>query len=118
MSLMFLENNTELLKIEPCEFRRVYTLDESLELKYSHSDIVVLLENGERGMIEIVQGMLNNGSYVIKTKPTDTTFDIRLTKSGSNCINWLKRIVFMTFPDLPTTDVYCLEVIRPSSISD
>ena len=119
MSIIFLQDNNELLKLEPCEFRRVYTLvPEDMELKYSHSDIVVLLENGERAMVEIVQGMLNNGSYVIKTNPTDTTFDIRLTKSGSNCINWLKRIIFMTFPDLPTTDYYCQEKIRPTSISD
>ena len=118
MSIMFLDNNTELLKIEPHEFRRVYTLDESLELKYSHSDIVVLLENGERAMIEIVQGLLSNGSYVVKAKPTDTTYDVRLTKSGTSCMNWLKRIVFMTFPDLPTIDVYSGEIIRPATSID
>ena len=107
MSIIFTQDSIELLKLKPHEFRRVYTIGDDQELKYSHSDVVVLLEN--------VQGMLNNGSYVIKTSPTAITFDIRLTKAGAACMNWLKKIIFMTFPDLPTTDLYCQEIIRPTN---
>ena len=114
MSVLFLRDSVELLKLEPQEFRRVYTIGDDHELKYSHSDIVVALDNGERSMVEIVQGMLNNGTYVVKTYPTNITFDLRLTKSGSTCVNWLKKIIFMTFPDLPTKDIYCQEIIRPT----
>ena len=114
MSLLFLQDGVELLKLAPLEFRRVYTIGDEQELKYSHSDVVVALENGERSMVEIVQGMLSDGSYIIKSHPTDIAFDVRLSKSGAACINWLKKIIFMTFPDLPTKDIYCQEIIRPS----
>ena len=115
MSIIFTQDSIELLKLKPHEFRRVYTIGDDQELKYSHSDVVVLLENGERAMVEVVQGMLNSGSYVIKTSPAAITFDIRLTKAGAACMNWLKKIIFMTFPDLPTTDLYCQEIIRPTN---
>jgi hypothetical protein len=114
MSILFFQDSIELLKLSPCEFRRVYTIGDEQELKYSHSDVVVVLENGERAMVEIVQGMLNNGTYVVRTSPTDITFDVRLTKSGAACVNWLKKIIFMTFPDMPTKDIYCQEIIRPT----
>ena len=116
MSIVFSKDGTELLKLIPSEFRRVYTIDieNNMELKYSHSDVVVLLENGSKAMIEICQGMLNSGSYVIKTEPCDVTFDIRLTKTGGSCMNWLKKIVFMTFPDLDCCDYYGNKEIESS----
>jgi len=114
MSIIFCQGSVELLKLEPCEFRRVHTIGDEHELKYSHSDIVVLLENGERVMIEVVQGLLKNGTYIIKTSPTDITFDLKLTQSGAACMNWLKKIIFMAFPDLRCCDMYCQEIIRPN----
>ena len=117
MSIIFLKDGTELLQLVPVEFQRVYTLrppDDETELPklgYSHSDIVVELENGSQAMVEICEGMLGNGSYVIKAQPTDTTFDIRITKSGS--MDSLKKIIFMTFPKLPTNDYYCENIIFP-----
>ena len=113
MSILFLKDGEELLKLFPSEFRRVYTLDSDRELKYSHSDITVLLENDSKAMIEICQGMLNNGNYVIKAQPTNVTFDFRLTKTGEECMNWLKKIIYMTFPDLATNDYYCQKQIKP-----
>jgi hypothetical protein len=114
-----MQGATELLVLRPIEFRRVYTLniedgnDESdIPLKYSHSDIVVSLENGERAMVEIVQGLLQNGSYIVKCLPTDMTFDFRHTQKGLESMNWLKRIVFMNFPDLNTADYYGQDKLR------
>ena len=116
MSILFSQDGTELLKLIPSEFRRVYTIDidNNMELKYSHSDVVCLLENGSKAMIEVCQGMLNSGTYVIKTLPTNVTFDIHLTKTGGSCMNWLKKIVFMTFPDLDCCDYYGNKEIESS----
>jgi len=112
MSFTILQDDgTEMLKLCPVEFRRVYTL--SLEenatekvVQYSHSDCLCTLGNGERVNVDIVQLLLNNGQYTVKTSPTDLTFSFRLRKSGVESILHLKKIIFMTFPDLPTVDVY------------
>ena len=113
MSLIFLKDSVELLELKPSEIRRVYTLDNVLAMEYSHSDIVVCLENGERAMVEIVQGLLTAGHYVVKTCPTDLTFDFRLTIQGTECMTHLKKIIFMTNPDLPCGDFYCQKKLKP-----
>ena len=110
MSFTILQDDgTELLKLCPVEFRRVYGL--SLEenatekrIQYSHSDCVCSLENGERVHVELVQGLLTDGQYTVKTSPTDLTFSFQLV--GAESISKLKKIIFMAFPDLPTVDVY------------
>jgi hypothetical protein len=114
MSILFSADSVELLKLEPYEFRRIYTLDNSIDIKYSHTDVVVLLENGERAMLEIIQGLLPEGSFVIKTLPTNLTFQLHMAKSGVSSMDWLKKIIFMTFPDLPCGDFYCQKKLRAS----
>lgn len=118
MSIVFLQGSVELLKLQPQEFRRVYTLDNKLSLEYSHSDIVVCLANGERAMVEIVQGLLSGGQYVVKTCPTNLTFDFRLTVQGTDCMTQLKKILFMTNPDLPCGDFYCQKRIEPRLVQE
>ena len=118
MSIVFLQGSVELLKLQPQEFRRVYTLDNKLSLEYSHSDIVVCLANGERAMVEIVQGLLSGGQYVVKTCPTNLTFDFRLTVQGTDCMNQLKKILFMTNPHLPCGDFYCQKRIEPRLVQE
>lgn len=112
MSFTILQDDgTEKLKLCPVEFRRVYTL--SLEenatekvVKYSHSDCLCTLGNGERVNVDIVQLLLGNGTYTVKTAPTDLTFSFRLKNNGVESIDYLKKIIFMTYPDLPVVDVY------------
>lgn len=113
MSIVYLQGGVELLELKPVEFRRVYTLDNEMSLEYSHSDIVVCLENGERAMVEVVQGLLTAGKYVIRTRPTDLTFDFRLATQGTDCMSHLKKIIFMTNPDMPCGDYYCQKKLEP-----
>ena len=115
MSILFLQGGVELLEFKPSEFRRVYTLDNDFSLEYSHSDVVVCLENGERAMVEVVQGVLSAGQYVVKTCPTNLTFDFRLMTEGTDCMRQLKKIIFMTHPDLPCGDFYCQNKLQPST---
>ena len=109
MSIIFRKDGTELLLVRPKEFRRIYTLnfaEGERQLEYSHSDVLIELENGAAAMLEIVQSQLNSGSYNLKFKPTETTIDYRLSKNGEESMKYLKRLVFMNFPDLATRDVY------------
>ena len=109
MSIFFNKDGTELMLIRPLEFRRVYTLEFSEAgetLKYTHSDVLIELENGESAMIEIVQAQLPLGRYHIKFLPTDCTFDFRLSKGGEESMLYLKKLVFMNYPNLKTRDVY------------
>lgn len=114
MSVLFLQGGMELFEFKPSEFRRVYTLDNEVSLEYSHSDLVVCLENGERAMVEVVQGLLSAGQYVVKTCPTNLTFDFSLVSEGTDCMCQLKKIIFMTNPDLPCGDFYCQKKLQPS----
>ena len=114
MSVTFLQDGTELLKIYPQSFRRVYTLDldNDADLKYSHSDVVIKLDNDAQAMIEIVQAMLPDGNYSLKMMPTEVTFVLRHKQKGIECMNWLKKLIFMNFPDLETSDMYGNEKLR------
>jgi exonuclease VII small subunit len=116
MSFTILQDGNELLKLCPKEFRRVYNLSfeentTTKMIKYLHSDCVCELENGERVHVETVQGLLEDGMYVVKTCPTNLTFPFRLEKKGVESISYLKKIIFMTFPDLPTNDVFRNETL-------
>jgi hypothetical protein len=118
MSITILQDGSELLKFQPKDFVRVYTLDiEKMEelpkIKYSHTDVIIQLDNESYAMIEVCQGLLNNGTYTIKTQPTDLTFILHMKKSGNGGIDWLKKIIFMTFPNLQIKDVYCNRKIKP-----
>ena len=59
-------------------------------MEYSHSDVLIELENGAAAMLEIVQSQLNSGSYNLKFKPTETTIDYRLSKNGEESMKYLK----------------------------
>lgn len=108
----------ELLKLHPVEFRRMYTLtfDHATHipsLEYSNTDCICRLDGSEATvMCEIVQGMMEDGTYVIKCSPSDLTFPFRLRKNGRDCIAYLKRIIFMNWPDLPNSNVYLNEKLQ------
>ena len=109
MSISIWKNDTELMKLEPLEFRRVYALTNGEEagvthLKYSHTDCICKLDDS-RVMVEIVQGLITeSGDYIIKSD-TNLEFKINLTKNVKS-LNYLKKIVFMLFPDITTIDMY------------
>ena len=58
-------------------------------------------------MVEVVQGLLNNGNYIMKILPADITIALKLTKHGNDCITWLKKVIFMSFPDLRLANSRC-----------
>lgn len=97
----------------PSVFRRVHVLcPNTLELKYSHTDLVVAVENGSDAMIEIVQGSLRSGNY--KIKMSGHTFNLHFSQQDAECINWIKKLVFACYPYLPVCDMYGNNVLRPS----
>ena len=84
-------------------------LDEGIgKLEYSHTDCIVELENEARAMVEIIQFLLREGSYIVRTMPTDVSFDFKLTKADK-CMNYLKKMIFMSNPDIETKDIYLNE---------
>jgi len=113
MSIIVRKDGNEVLLLKPAEFRRVYTLrcteGGDSHVEYSHTDVVVELENGHRAMLEIIQGLLPNGSVIIKMMPTEATFGFELSTKGTKGMAYLKKLIFMTFPDLTTKDVYLNE---------
>jgi len=112
MSIIFSKGNIELLLLRPLQFKRVHIMNlASGELEYSHTDCVVELENGSHAMIEIAQEMLKTGTYILKTMPTEATFNFKLSRSEES-IGYLKKIVFMAFPEIKTSDVYLNNDLR------
>ena len=114
MSITFSRDGNQLLNLRPLELRRVYSLNTEEDvptLKYSHTDVIVLLDNDAKAMLDICNGLLEDGRYVLETQPTDQTFDVRLRRSDS--LNRLKRIITMAFPSLLTRDYYGAKLIKP-----
>ena len=109
MSIVIRKDGVELLLLKPIEFRRVYTLnfDEGdTRLEYSHSDLIVELDSGAPAMAEIIQSQLNTGEYIVECMPTEATVGFKLSKNGTECMEYFKRLVFVNFPNLRTRDVY------------
>ena len=120
MSIQFLKGTTEVLILHPKEFRRIYEYiwdseNDRADLKYSHSDVVVHTESGAPAMIEIVQGLLCNGNYTVKMMPTGATFKLQHTQGGTESTEWLKKLIFMNFPDVKTGDYYCNNKLRSNT---
>lgn len=118
--LLFCHNGIEVFRCSPVEFRRVHTLNLAAEqwqqsLVYSHSDLVVTMANGQNVMIEIIQGLLKNSSYVMKIQPKDLSFDVVIEQDSTQCVNWVKKLVFMSCPDLTVKDMYCGKTIATES---
>lgn len=97
------------LRFTPVEMRRVHGLDihpSRIGLKYSHSDVVIQFENGSTAFLEAVTCILETATYTVKVEPTDISLSVYLSRSEPECINWLKRIVFSFFPDIPVRNTY------------
>ena len=108
MSIVISQNGEEKITLIPHQFRRVHVLKDG-QLKYSHSDCVCKLENLQLVHIELVGAVLSTGDYAIKILPSDLTFPLHFTRDSKECIDWIKRLVFINFPDLSVSDVYLNE---------
>lgn len=110
------DGNDVLFRCTPLRFRRIHCLCPSAttELQYSHTDLVVRMENGEEAMVEIIQGLLPSGQYQLKMR--ENVFGLAFSQNSPECINWIKKLVFACWPDIPVCDMYGGNVIQPPSI--
>jgi hypothetical protein len=106
MSVIFIMEDSEVLKFDPREFRRVHLLEDE-KLKYSHSDLIIII-NAKPVMVEIVSALLDDGRYEIKIN--EMIFSAVINKTNPTTLQWIKKLIFINFPDLPVSDVYCNKV--------
>ena len=107
MSIILRQDGLELLIVRPIEFRRIYTLDDKGggALKYNNSDCIVALENESNVHLEIIQEILEEGDYTVKVMPTNIITNFTLCKDKVS-MDKLKTLIFQTFPDIRTRNVY------------
>lgn len=98
----------------PVIFRRVHCLcPNSLELKYSHTDLVVRLADESEVMLEFIQGILSSSTYQLKM--VGHTFPLQFSQRSAECVNWVKKLVFACYPNLPVCDMYAGNVLSPAN---
>lgn len=108
----FLQNGHAVFACTPVIFRRVHCLcPNSLELKYSHTDLVVRLADESEVMVEIIQGILSSSTYQLQMG--GHTFPLHFSQRTAECVNWIKKMVFACYPDLPVCDMYAGNVLSP-----
>ena len=108
MSIVISQNGETKITLNPPQFRRVHDLEDG-KLKYSHSEVVCELENNAMVHVELIEAILSNGDYTVKTMPSDLTFPFQFTRGETECVQWIKRLIFMNFPNLLVSDVYLNE---------
>lgn len=106
MSVHFYFEDAKVLEFEPVEFRRVHLL-ENEKLKYSHSELIVSIDQ-HRVLVDIVLTLLEKARYQVKINGMD--FFAALNNKES--LQHIKQLVFINFPDLPVSDVYCNNVLN------
>tara|TARA_B100001063_G_C16445135_1_gene395521 strand:+ start:90 stop:485 length:396 start_codon:yes stop_codon:yes gene_type:complete len=107
------DDDSVLFACTPVEFRRIHALcPTTLALEYSHTDLVVRLENGTQVMLEIVQCLLRNGRYEIKM--AGHTFPLQFSQRTAECMHWTKKLVFACFPDIRVCDMYGGQPLSPA----
>lgn len=97
------------LRFSPIEMRRVHALDIHLDhtgLKYSHTDVLIRFENGSEGFVEAISCILETGTYIFHVEDADVSLSVYLSRTESQCINWLKKIVFSFFPNISVRNTY------------
>lgn len=106
MSVKFFFEDVEVLIFEPAEFRRVHLL-EGDKLKYSHSELIITI-NEQRVMVDIIMTLLDSATYEVRINGLD--FSAALNTADS--LHHVKHLIFINFPDLPVSDVYCNKVLK------
>ena len=109
MSVKFFLEDMQVLTFEPVEFRRVHLLEED-KLKYSHSELIITI-NEQRVMVDIIMTLLDNAKDQVRINGLD--FPAALHTADS--LHHVKHLIFINFPDLPVSDVYCNKVLKASS---
>lgn len=105
MSVQFFFEDAEVLAFNPVEFRRVHLLEDK-KLKYSHSELIITVNNN-RVMVDIILTLLDNAKYQVKINGLEFSAAI----STPDSLQHVKHLVFINFPDLPVSDVYCNKVL-------
>lgn len=99
------DDDSILFTCRPVEFRRIHSLcPNTRALEYSHTDLLVRLGNGILVMLEIVQCLLRNGHYEVKM--AGHTFPLQFSQRTAECMQWMKKLVFVCFPDIRVRDFY------------
>ena len=110
MSVVISQSGETKLTLKPCLFRRIHNLEDG-KLVYSHSECICKLENNQPVHVELVEAVLTTGDYIIKILPTDLTFPLQFTGGEKEPLQWLKKLIFINFPNLSVQDVYLNEKI-------
>lgn len=107
---------TEALRIFPLEFRRIYTVKDS-KLEYEISELICRLRtvDGPAVQIDTVPLILHGYKNMkVRLMPADIT----LAKEDSDLDynKWLKQLVYLTFPNIITRNIYCNNDLSPAFI--
>ena len=109
MSVIFCLEDSPVLQFEPVEFRRVHLLQDE-KLKYSHSELVITL-NERRVMVDVILLLLDRAKYRVKINGMEFNSELNSPES----LQHVKHLVFINFPDLAVSDVYCNKDLKPAS---
>jgi len=106
------KNGSVVFSCTPVMFRRVHSLcPNTRTLEYSHSDLIIRLENEQEALIEITQGLLANGLYELQM--IGHSFPLQFSQSSPECVNWCKKLVFACFPELEVCDMFAGSILQP-----
>jgi len=109
MSVQLYLEDVQVLEFVPVEFRRVHLLKDE-KLKYSHSELIVTINN-HRVLVDIMLTLLDNATYQFKING----LEFLTALNNLDSLQRVKHLVFINFPDLPVSDVYCNQVLQVSS---
>ena len=104
---------TEALRIFPLEFRRIYTVKAS-KLEYEMSELICRLRtvDGPAVQVETVPLILDGYQDMkVTLMPANIT---AVQEDADDYINWLKRLVYFSYPDITTRNLYCNNDLIPA----
>ena len=104
---------TEALRIFPLEFRRIYTVKAS-KLEYEMSELICRLRSvdGPAVQVETVPLILDGYQDMkVTLMPANIT---AVQEDADDYINWLKRLVYFSYPDITTRNLYCNNDLIPA----
>jgi len=106
---------TEALRIFPLEFRRIYTVKAS-KLEYQMSELICRLRtvDGPAVQIDTVPLILDGYQDMkVTLMPANITV-VQEDSDTDNYLVWLKKIVYLSFPDITTRNLYCNNDLIPA----
>ena len=106
---------TEALRIFPLEFRRIYTVKAS-KLEYEMSELICRLRTVDGPAVQIDTVCLILDGYQdmkVTLMPANITA-VQEDSDTDNYLVWLKKLVFLSFPDITTRNLYCNNDLIPA----